>query len=414
MARTPRARRTIEEEFAPDVVDTAVEQDREATANDLATVLESIAGITGRDLKILIYRIPKGIGKWEYCTEVQPPFETSELMDVLKEQFGPGDYAMRVMVEGKIRTTRNFSIAQDRKLNAAQTNGGMDKELLPLLITTMNGKSSETMQMMTAMMQQQAQQSQQQMQMMMAMMQQSQASQATMITALMGGREKPAELIAAFAPLMAPKTGGFGETLELLKVAKEIMGGGEKSGDGDIMDMVKTLAPVAGDVVKGIAASIPRRSETHEVRVLPQQTQPAPVHPQISGPTEEAPQGAGRFPLLTAIRDDVLFYYTRGMDPEFAAEGIAEVLDKAGFKPETDLAPIVAAFLSSPNWLVDLANEGIDLTGNPEWAHSFLNALIAIYSGEADDPGGAGGSEEDATDHGDLGEAGSTVDTGSE
>ena len=403
--RSPRAR-TIIEPDEPSAIDEAVLADSEKTAIELSEVLDSLAGMTGRDLRLRIYRIPRGSRQWEFCMEVTPPVETAELMSALKEEYGPGDYAIRVMAEGKIKTTRHFSIAGGLKSPKSRSD---DSELMPLLVSTLTGKSSETMQMMMAMMQSQAQQAQQQMQMLIAMMNSSQSSQATMITALMGGREKPADLIAAFAPLMAPKSGGFGETVEMIRAIKELLPDNSSINADD--DLITTAVKSFGPAVAGILAA---RAE--QPRQPPSQPtlayQPPPQHA-LAGP------GAivGKHPLLASIAPDVLFYFSRQADPEFAAEGVFDVLDKAGIKQDA-FAPIIAEFSQSANWVDDLAREGIDLRSNPQWAHDFINSLIRLYTegteadnGSDDDSERGAGSEANPGDHGPAGAGGVEINT---
>lgn len=406
MAPRRTSRTIIENEETP--LDEAMREDQQRIASDLSAALESLGEFTDTGTTFKVFKLPRGSGKFEWCFDITPPFNSSELMEELREKYGPGDYCIRVYVAGQsgLKAQRNFSIA-GIKTPMVQHNSGSDlKDVLPLLIGQMNSSKSDMMAMMQMQMQmQQAAQQQQQ-----AATQQNTQMMLGLVTAMMGAREKPAELIAAFAPLMAPKSGGFGEVVEIIKAVKEL-GGNSSGGDDDsLMGIAKMVAPAIPDLAKSIAGALPRRQqETQEVRILPQAgngATPPNASPQLAAPVE-----GGRFPLLAAIREDVLFYFRRGHDPEFAADGVYEVLEKAGLN-ENDLAPIVAAFLASPNWLDELAAEGIDLRENPVWAQQFLNSLIALYNGENDDPEREGGSGADLENHGGFGEEGSTVDQG--
>lgn len=411
-----RARTTIIEDVSDPMAD-AVAKDTQRLADNLNEALEELSEFTDTGTQMKIYKVPRGGAKYEWCFDVTPPINSADLMDELKEKYGPGDYVIRVYVAGKAgcKAQRNFSIAGTREVARVGNSGGDGmKEFFPLLISQMNSSKGDMMAMMQMQMQMQASQqaaaaaaAQNNTQMMLGMM-----------TAMMGAREKPGELIAAFAPLMAPKSNGFGEMVEIMKAVKELSGGGGGDSNDDIMTtVIKSIGPalpqLAGAAADGISAMRDRQRNAsvehlHDVPVHGPAAHPAMIAP----PTDQPPQ-VGKYPLLAAIREDVLFYFKRAADPEFAAEGVLAVMDKAGFT-EHDLQPIIVAFSTSANWIDDLASEGIDLRSNPVWAQSFLNAIIAEYIEEGDDQQRASGGATDNGDHGGPGKDGQSDTTDSQ
>ncbi len=397
----PRTAKILEDKS--DAIDEALEGDNQRVATGLAEALDELSTFTDNGTSLKCYKVPKGSGKYEYCFDITPPVNTAELMEELKDKYGPGDYAIRVYVAGKAgcKAQKNFSIAATRDFGKAVSHDGFSmKDMLPLIMGQAASSKSDLMAMMQ--MQMQMQQASQQAQQ--AASQQSTQMMLGLVTAMMGAREKPGELIAAFAPLMAPKSNGFGEMVEIMKAVKELSGGGGGDGNDDIMTtVIKSIGPalpqLAGAAADGISAMRDRQRHAPVEHLREAPPHYPGTHQPILAPPAETPPQVGKYPLLAAIREDVLFYFQRAADPEFAAEGVVAVMDKAGFT-EDDLQPIIIAFSTSPNWLDDLASEGIDLRANPVWAQSFLNAVIAEYIGEGDDKQRSHGGATDNGDHG--------------
>ena len=403
MARAATRRNSAEQiDIAPDAFEEVMDNDRQSTADDLAAALDAFNAVTGSNVKATVFRIPKGVGKWEWCLEIQPPVDTGELMGVLKNEFGPGDYAMRVWADGRVRTTKHFSIAVTKTLGQAPPRND-NNEILPLLIQQMQASKTDTMQMMTMMMQQSSASSDRQMQMMMGMM-----------TAMMGGKDKTSEVMAALAPFMhrdAPAN-TMKDTIETLAAVKGLLGNGDAgSSDDGIMGLVKSAAPMIGDAFKGLGDfAAAKRAEAEQRHIIT--TQPAGYVAPLSEPGRilgpapapmvpqpEAPM-LGMPPVLALIKDDILFMFRRGYDPQLAADALFDILNKNGVKFE-DVQPIIEGLPQAgpEQWVPFLASFGIDLSSNIVWAQSVLENLVGCYTengADDTDSDGESGGEADA------------------
>lgn len=391
-------RRTIITED-PSPVDAAIAGAEVRVAMDLAEALDGLADFTDTGTKFKVYKVPRGgASRFEWCLDIHPPFDSAELMNYLKEAHGPGDYCIRVYVDGQngSKGQRNFSIATDlRKAIAQPAPGDSFTEKLLLALVGGGGMkgNSEVAELIKA---QQASADRSA-----DLMKTVLIAAIPGVLALLKPRETdPAETFKTIAGLVQPKATGFGEALEMMKAVREFMPAPAAPGedDGWVSTAVRALAPSVPDIARGLSDLAARgRGEGQGQAVTVQPYRPPPPAA-LAGPAGPA----GRFPLLAAIREDVLFYFGRRHDPEFAAEGVREVMDKAGFG-EADFAPIVAAFLASPNWVDDLAAEGLDLRGEPAWAQAFLNAIIASYSGDGDDRDGGEGRAANPGENGGAG-----------
>lgn len=391
---------TTVEETQDDIIDKAMTDDAAATADDLTDVLSDLRGLSGSDVEVMIYRIPKGgvRGGWEFVKSITPPIDTISLMDDLRNDWGAGEYALRVRAGGKIKTTKFVSIAAPKSGAVAVQSKNDSNELLQILLAQNASSKSDMMQMTTLMMQSQQASQQQMMQLM-----------TVLLPAMMGGKEKTSELLTAFATLqnMGDKGGGMKEAIETLVAAKSLFAGNEGGGanldlDGDLLSNGLKLA---GPLLGSLANLVPKRQERQEVaQILPEiPTAPLIAIPEtpVIAPVPQAERPASRFPVLDLIRDEVLFLFQRRKNPEVAAELVLETLEQNGVELE-QLTNVIAAFSVSPNWLEELASEGIDLRADPAWANQFLSSLVQQFSEAGGDDdysgGGAGGAENNDSD----------------
>lgn len=389
MARTPRPSAVFPQ---ADPLDDAVNADRETIADALSGVLEALSGVDQGTIKGILYRIPVPNGKYEWIRDVYPPFDLSDIMRSLKEDIGGGDFALRIMAEGKPRKTIHFSIMKEKQ---------------PLMTEKQNG--GDTMMLIQMMMQQSAEASRQaqaaadrQMQMMMAGNQQSTQMMLGLVTAMMGGREKVADLVPLFAAMQQkPDNGGLLETLTVLKSAKEIFGGEPAAEKFNPDDLVGSALKLAGPIAGAVGRAFSNRGGQGEAAEAPQDPGGHPPPLMLPSAPQPAPGGTGQYPVLDLIRDDVLFMFKRNHDPARAADVVYDTIEAANVS-EDALNELVAAFTLSPDWLTDLANEGIDLRSRPEWAQQFLTALVGIHTdalSEDDDFEGATRDAANAGDH---------------
>lgn len=404
-------RRVITEDFdppeKPGPLAAVAEAEAARSADSVFDVLAGLDEFADQGASCKVFKLPG----YQYCREIDPNDDVTAILDELRDEFGPGNYVVRVYVKGRKGqlAERGFSIASTRKREEPKKDESFSEKLLLALVTGggMGGKGSDSNELVGAMMAAQTASADRQMTMMTTLM-------ATITAALSGNKsESTATLLTALGPLMQqPKGAGFGEMIEHLAAARELFGGGSGGGgedDGGVMGAVaKALAPSIPDIAAGFRdlAARGRQEAATPVQALPAMT-PA-------GPRQVQPATVGllaQFPLLAAIAPDVMFYFGRGLPPELAADGVFEVLAKMGVG-ETDLVPIVAAFSASENWVADLAAAGLDLTSNVGWANQFLENLLAIYQGEDDHREGGGRGAADAGSHGEAGALGKSANGG--
>jgi hypothetical protein len=400
MARTTRL---IRETSEPDAVDDVLAEETTRAAGQLGDALDSLSEFASEGTSFKVFKLPS----FQWCKDLDPPLDSSTLLEEMREEFGAGNYCIRVYMTGRkgCAAQRNFSIAPFRKVATPPVTSDAItvKDLLPLLLER-HAPAAPAFDI-GAFMAAQTASADRQMNMMATMT-------TAMMTALTGGRESPTALLSAIAPFInRPPSGAeeFATTFQLVKgLLPAPAGGGEEDSIAGLV--VKGLSPVLPDIAKGftdLAAGFRQNVAERQGAAVVE----TPVDYTRAAAPAATLTAEGRFPLLAALRADVLFYFERRLDPEIAADGLWAVLTSerfaaAGFK-EDDLVPIVATLnAAGPAWLGELVREGIDLRADPAWAQRLLNALIAIYRGDVDDSGGDGGGEGDAHGHGGAGQVG--------
>lgn len=399
MARRPRALVVNPDELEDDPFNQAVREDRHNVADQLADALESLGSVDQSTVRGILYKIPVPNGKYEWIRDVFPPFDLSEIMRSLKEEVGGGDYAIRLMAEGKVRKTVHFSIMRDKTDNS-QLMGRRDgtSEMLPLMVQLMSQSSDRQMQMMMTM-SQQAQASQaQQTQMMVAM-----------ITAMMGNAGKPTDLIPLIAAMQSQdKGGGMKEAIETLVAAKGLFSEGAGGLDAD--DLVGSVVKLAGPVAGAIGRAVQARQDQAQPAQLEQlapggQLMLPGVDPGrpvgLNGNPAPPMRGLASHPVLDLVRDDVTFAFNRRYDPELTAELVLDRLEEAGVT-EADIGGLVAQITLEPDPWAALAAYGCDLRSNLGWGEQFISALVRLHADaggeDADSFGGAGDAGDLAPD----------------
>lgn len=385
-----------------DALDSAVSQDRENVADQLAEVLEQLGTVDQGSIKGILYRLPVPNGKYEWIRDVYPPFDMSDIMRTLKEDIGGGDYALRIMAEGKVRKTIHFAIMKDKptSLIAPQrddTMGGM----LPMMFQMMMKQSEDAARQRADDMRDRQAASERMTTMLVGL-------GGIVAPLLLGGKEKTSELMMAIAAMQPKPADGSSmkDALETLTLAKGLFKDDNPAPTLDTDNLVSSGLKFAGPLVGSLAKAFSERRVPAERAQLTDHGAPPPLHfapaaPQL-GHVPAAP--ASNYPVLDVIREDVLYCFKRGHDPERTAELVYDAIENAGVSEEA-INELVAAFALSSDWLADLASEGIDLRSRPEWAEQFLQAVIRLHAEiddfENDRHGGDGG-ETDAQDHGGL------------
>lgn len=381
MARRPTAPLA---ELELDPVDEVIREDRFNAAQELTDALDSLGGYSSGSIKGILFKVPKGGGKYETIETIFPPFDPDAIIEDLKERFGGGDYLLRIMEIGKpgVKKNINFSIAREKqslieKRDPMEPSGGV----------------------FAMMMQQQAESTRLMMQMQADAQRAREAQSAQQTTliigaltalapVIMGGRDKTSELLAAVAAFQ-PKGGGANETLELMKNAKELFGGQGGEKEDTARDIVDNAVRMIGPVMRAGADLIGKRNAPaatfqggdQSIDEPPALMIPPPVERIGGEPGSAAASGVkSKYRILDVVRDDVLYCYAKGHDPEKAADLVYDTIEEHGVTDQ-EINELVALFTVSSDPLHDLAAEGIELRGRPGWAQSFFAALVAIHSG---------------------------------
>lgn len=399
----PRTTRTIREVSEPDAVDEVLAEENTQAAGQLGEALDSLSEFASAGTSFKVFKMPS----FQWCKDLDPPIDSSTVLEEMREEFGPGNYCIRVYMTGRkgCAAQRNFSIAAFRKTATPAAAAASDqltlRDLLPLLLDREKGGGLDMAAILTA----QSASADRQLNMMTSMM-------TAVVAAISGGKESPTAMLSAMAPYINRPESGVEQFATTFKMVRELLppvaGGGEEDSIAGLA--IKAITPSLPEIARGfsdLAAGVRGRAA------------PAEAASVVTAPTDYTREAASaatltagaRFPLLAALRADVLFYFERRMDPEIAADGLWAVLTsprfaQAGFK-EDDLVPIVATLnASGPLWLDELTREGIDLRADPAWAQQLLNALIAIYRGDVDAPGRGEGGQGDADGDGGAGPVG--------
>lgn len=399
-----------------DPVAGALRGDRENMAEELQEVLASLSGFDQESIKGILYSAPRANGRWEFIQDLAPPYDLTDIMNMCKEEFGGGDYVFRLMVDGKIKKTFFFSIKREKNEALSGRIAGRGEDQMTVFQMMMQQQADARADAQAAndrMMQMMLQANQQTMQMFAAMNQQS----ASMMTAMLAGREK----VTDYLPLLQNNNngGGLKEAVETLVLAKGLFtgeGGEKDEAPGfDADNIVGSIARLAGPVASAIGRAVNRNGQAqaapHPAAVDYTGAEPEAVAPLLMpgpapapaiappavprGTIDAAGYGAQRFPVLEAVRDEVVLYFRKGYDPGAAAAAIYDRVVDMGVT-EDQLGELVVAFTSSPDVLAELAAAGIDLRARPDWAAAFFEELVACHADAGGDDGSDAEPEPDA------------------
>ncbi len=413
--RAPRMTRAktavLEIEPRTDAIDDVIMDEREKTAGDAADILAELRSIATSDSHIKIYKLPKNGGGWEYIKKLMPPFNMDALLDDLQDEWGGGNYMVRVLADGKIVAGKQIAIAGPPKVpGLADTGRSQSDTLMPMLIRQMETSKSDSMNMMTMMMQANQQASQNNMQMMMGMI-------TAILPVIAGGKTDPMQIVQAMAALNAdkPQQAPMTEMIQNMVAMKELLGDGGSSGGDDsfLGGAAKALLPMLAKGMEGAANRQPGPMNTmlanhpDPIRSLQpsapismppmMRSNPIPPMPPVlfgtSPPASVSPPVADGNRIVALIGEDVLYFAKRGHDPATAAGMILDVIDSADI-PENEILELVVSFQSSQDWIADLASQGVDLSVHRQWAEQLLEELVKQYAedqGQDDHPEGEGG-----------------------
>lgn len=394
-----------------DPVDEIVREDRENVAEELATAIASINGISSGNIKGYLSRVPRGGGRPETIETLYPPFDPDAIIEDLKERFGGGDYNLRIMETGKpgVRKNIQFSIAKERASLIAPREEKTDMTMM--MFQMMMKQSDDAARQRADDMRDRQSASERQMQLM--------ATMATaIIPALMGGREKTSELMTAIAAMQPkPQENDLEKTVNTFAALKTIFKDDtSKEGfnaDDMVGSIVRAAGPIAGAVGKAFSGSRGGAAQEPEVPQLEGGAQPLRLPHNPAPPSGNEPEPTNQ--ILRLIRPDVLYFFGRRHAPDLAAEAVYDVIVRAGITDEEINGTFAPYAFSDDKWNA-LAAEGIDLRADISWADEFIAELAKLFMGgenapfderdDADDIPGAGGSPPDVADHGEVGAKG--------
>lgn len=410
MARRPQTRTAKPiSDVDDDVLDEVMAEDRAETARTLGDALLQLRAYTGDKVKGILYQVQRD-GKFGWIKDLYPPFDNAVDLEELRDEYGSGNYAIRVFAEGRIKDTAHFSIAGTKKPLGDVSRKSDNMDFIQLMMAQSDRSRSEQ----TSMMQMMMQQSQQSNQLMMQMMQASSQQMVGLMTAIMAGKSDPTEMAVKMGELLRPREGGMKEAIETLAAAKGLFGDGGGSGpeDTSLMGMAKTFLPVLASGAAELAKNMPQRQEQPQqvLRTVPTpqliQANPAMAIP----PPVETEALTGPDKILALLAPDVLFSMNRGHSPQAAADLVLDTLEKHGIT-EDEVSSLVVQFVQlGEGWPQYLQQRGIDVSGREAWFNAFISAIVSAYSGE--DPQRDGGGQDDAEDHGGSGQSGQTEHEG--
>lgn len=420
---TARRRAPGIEQFLPnDPLADAVALEAAGLADRLGAILgearqyDQGAGILG-----YLYRKPQqGMGslKFEFAERMGVPDDVGQLLEYVQGKYGGGDYRLQIFAGGKTRGNFEFSILGPPKaINPAAPAPAADDPMkgTNLLAVMMNMQAESRRDMMEQQrfaMEQQGRRD--------AQLMQTLAVVVPVLAPLMfGGREKMSEVIAMMNA-NRPAQASLKEQVETLSLLKGVVGGEEKGETFNPDDLVGSIGRFAGPLIgaAGRAFGSARGGAPGEGEGAAPQALELPPPQQLAPPVLGAPAAPPAAttrplpPLLAMVAPDVHYMFTRRLPPDLAADAIVDILQRAGVTDE-DVNELVAAFLVSPDWKVDLANGGLDLRGDAEWADAFLAELVPAWS-ERDRDGDRGaraaGGGTDADDDAAAGAGGLALD----
>lgn len=393
-----RARRTPLSDFLPaDPVNDAVIVDTMGLASELGDLLETLKAFDQSSIHAIAFKKPPedtpGSKSFQLLGKYGSPVIIDEIVMDLKNKYGGGEYRITIMAGGKPRKQIEFPI--------------FGEPIKPGIIKTANDPFGGGGDFFKMMMLQQAEQQRNALEM--TRLENERRDRAaerqnaligTAIAAAMpalipilagSNREKLSDVIALMQS-NKPEGSNLKELVETLVLLKGLTGDGDKEGFNPD-DLVGSIARMGGPMLAAAGRAFNGRNGGAPAGDV--QPEPEPLYlpesaltPALTH-TPPAAAAAPSNPLLALIKPHVLYFYSAQLPPGLAADGIVDIMDREGVD-EGEVLGLVAAYTGSADWLADLADQGIDLRGHPDWANDFLRELIAAWSDP--DGGGDGGT----------------------
>ncbi|MES2367636.1 MAG: hypothetical protein V4563_17300 [Pseudomonadota bacterium] len=354
--------------------------------------------------------------KYEYVNKVPIAQENfDQFTDQLREDYPEGGEFMLQLIDagGRVRSNATLALAalpeKDRKQTLLPPLA-RDNDMLMMMMQMQQQSSRDNMQMMMA--QQQAQANAQA---------QAQASQMALITALIPAviplfsnksGDSPTAMFAALAGIvkdMTPKTDDMEKTINMLRLAKELLPDSGGGGDEGLGGMLKGLMPMLAPMMAGAMQQAQQPPQPGQQQALPApiaapQMQPvqqsAPVEyvvdPQITAPqlSEEEQQTMLELinkyrPFMTGVKEAL----ESGADADSLLEYVESCVEKQ-IVSDADVDQLFDAITKNPQQLGPIA--GIFGITDPEHI-SIIADAIRISGEELEDGGDSDGNEGDKT-----------------
>lgn len=374
--------------------------DTEATRRTKAT-LESMSGSAEvGDGYITVFKIEKG--NEERCEKIPgDKYTYDDLCDYIKQEYGPGDYRMRLYVRGE---SNRFQLAENRmetlrgaskpSTAAPAIPAGTD----PAVVALLQGQQAQFDKMIAKLDQGTP----------------KQMSMAEILTAVGG-------FVAAVSPIVVPlmtrrqenPMAQLRDLLTITKDAKALQAGeapaAEAAGGATAMDLVQTGLQTLGAML-----------QTRQLNALPPGTQPAP-HATAPAPMAlAAPQGTP--PIPPSNLPDVSLFVAQA-DAIMAAcladptvEGAEKAAQTAAAQIPEAFYPMALATLEHPFFLKAVLMHKPEFVDIIDWLMYMRDEMVDILAGEQDDgasvPAGQGDTNGDTQrDTGHSGDTGQDAGT---
>ena len=394
--QSARRRRIRMPGYSADPIAEAMEADTVKVATDLEIALNDLGSVADSQVKILVYRVsPKG--EWEHVKQLSPPLKVADLINDVEETFGAGKYAVRIIIDSKIKTTKFFSIAAPKD-GRGSLFGGADGLNVPTLLKMLlerDGKKDGGSDMMVLMMKMQ----QDSATAMVQMQQESTRQLMTLMTTLTSARSDPTDQflksLEMVKALQGPQTTAkdIVETFSMIRDLTGESGGGSQG----LMGLAEKFLPAMASLAEVSTRNAAPGGQGTPPAALPPPE--APAHrappPAVSGAASGAPApgpapggaAVSGHPILGLIQPEIEFFMGRGHDPELAAEAIADILKAKGVTAESLFAFGMEIQGIDGNYVGRLQGLGLDVAGHTDWFESMLSVLAEIYGAADDDAG---------------------------
>lgn len=387
--------------FPPDPI---LEADLEETRDDVEQIRQLVRELNLAGGVASIYRRRPGSAQHTYEGEV--PIDNFNL-EWLRTVHGGGHYNVKLKSSsGKFAKTIKVEIDAshvgelDRKKEVQlPMTTGTDSNMMAFLL-----KNQEAAERRAEEAQRRAEAAQQQT--MAAMIQ----SQQTMVQLMMGRPEKAApepmsRIIEVMAPLLVPmitqafqpRSSGFGEVTELVKLAKELAPAGAATpaepGEEDVMDKLGKILQVGAPIVQ---AFIERGRPQPMTQVNPtiRRPEPTPVTP-AQPPPIPSPEDAQRQQAEKVLRE--LLGQLKLVTPILVKASrkngaIESYLDFINDHLDDEQYQVLELFLQRDDWVTTLFGDNPEVTANLAWFENFRQMILHPDDdtpSEADSTGGA-------------------------